>query len=434
MKCHALRAQVILARIRAGFFLRYIARMRLRKLIFVLLSHAVWLTHAPYALGNPQPIGMFIESSTPINETVDDFVVDYERLILHERRVVEAKALEQRLGPYSSQLAENWLELAHEAVDLGQRESASALFQKGLHNVRLNAGLTTNKQLSALTDWIAVLRRMGNQTALVQQLDYRYRITGYGAAPWDDDRLTYALQYFDYQLALLAVSEWRREESQVIKLAKHLEGIVEAACGGSNANRQACLQLTKRRLQLLYLISFAVQPITADPHLSPFNTQRELNEPTISEEKLLSIHRNAYQTGVKMLNRGIDYLGGSDELELVLADWRWFNGKTTQARKMYERLANVLPAEFVLPVALPHGLIEEKLHNAVSDEERTATFSFDVTANGNARNIVEQADEKKQRSTSRLRKHLKQLKFRPVVAENGTRIKMQVTRSYWKTR
>jgi hypothetical protein len=407
--------------------------MRLRKLIFALLSNAVWLSHAPHALGSPQPIGMFIES-TPINETVDDFVVDYERLILHERRVVEAKALEQRLGPYSSQLAETWLELAHEAVDLGQREIASALFQKGLHNVRLNAGLTTNKQLTALTDWIAVLRRTGNQSALIQQLGYRYRITGYGTTPWDVDRLTYALQYFDYQLALLAVSEWKREESHVIKLAKHLEGIVEDACGGSNANPQACLQLTKRRLQLLYLISYAVEPITEDPHLFPFDNQRELNEPTMSEEKLLSVHRNAYQAGVKMLNRGIDYLAGSDELELALADWRWFNGKTTQARKMYARLAKVLPAEFVLPVALPHGLIEEGLHTAVTDENKSATFSFDITANGKVRNLVEQADAKKDRSTLTLRKHLKQLKFRPVVAENGNRIKMRLTRSYRKTR
>ena len=401
--------------------------------MFVLLSHAVWLTHAPDALGTPQPIGMFIEL-TPNSEIADDFVVDYERLIVHERRVVEAKALEQRLGPYSSQLAETWLELAHEAIDLGQREIASALFQKGLHNVRLNAGLTTNKQLSALTDWIAVLRRTGNQSALIQQLGYRYRITGYGTTPWDVDRLTYALQYFDYQLALLAVSEWKREESHVIKLAKHLEGIVEDACGGSNANRQACLQLTKRRLQLLYLISYAVQPITEDPRLFPFDNQRELNEPTMSEEKLLSVHRNAYQAGVKMLNRGIDYLAGSDELELALADWRWFNGKTTQARKMYARLAKVLPAEFVLPVALPHGLIEEGLHTAVADENKSATFSFDITANGKVRNIVEQADAKKDRSTLTLRKHLKQLKFRPVVAENGNRIKMRLTRSYRKTR
>lgn len=428
-----LLVQVLLARVLAGFFLRYIAVMSRRNFISALLSCVLWASHSPSVLASYEPIGMFIEPA-PTGEIIDDSIVDYDRLIQHERRLLEARELEQRIGPYSSELAETWLELAHDAVDLGQGELASALFQKGLHNVRLNSGLTTDKQLTALTEWIAVLRRTQRQDALIQQLNYRYRITGYGAAPWDADRLTFALEYLDQQLAVLSVATWRREESQVIKFTNHLESLVDDACGGSNADDRACFELVKRRLHLLYLVSYAVQPIIEDSRLLPPHVQRDLNERTLSEEQLLSLHRNAYQAGVRVVEKGIDYLGTSNELELALADWRWFNGKTTQARKLYARLAHEQPVDFAVPVALPNGLVADYSKGSSGNKQKTATFSFDVTATGKVRKIVEEIDAGEQRSSSRLRRHLKRLKFRPVIDESGDRVTQRVTRTYVQTR
>ena len=131
----------------------------------------------------PQPVGMFV---LPIEGQIldDDVVVDSRALLDHERRVRDVLASQTDLGAYHPALAERWLLLAHEAMRLGQSESAANLFQQGLHNLRLNSGLTTDSQIDALTDWITVLRRLGDSEGLSQQLSYRYRITGLGAESW----------------------------------------------------------------------------------------------------------------------------------------------------------------------------------------------------------------------------------------------------------
>ena len=96
-----LLVQVLLARVLAGFFLRYIAVMSRRNFISALLSCVLWASHSPSVLASYEPIGMFIEPA-PTGEIIDDSIVDYDRLIQHERRLLEARELEQRIGPYSS--------------------------------------------------------------------------------------------------------------------------------------------------------------------------------------------------------------------------------------------------------------------------------------------------------------------------------------------
>ncbi|MEC8633472.1 MAG: hypothetical protein VXX89_02460, partial [Pseudomonadota bacterium] len=109
----------------------------------------------------PQPVGTFV---LPVEgQTLDDdVVVDSRALLDHERRVRDVLASQTDLGAYHPALAESWLSLAHEAMRLGQSESAANLFQQGLHNLRLNSGLTTDSQIDALNDWITVLRRLGD--------------------------------------------------------------------------------------------------------------------------------------------------------------------------------------------------------------------------------------------------------------------------------
>ena len=129
----------------------------------------------------PQPVGMFVE---PVrgDYVSDDKLIDSTGLLDHTRRVKGVVELQATLGAYHASLGEKWLEIAHEAVLLGQSEDAAAFFQLGLHNVRLNSGLTTKSQGGALSDWIVVLRKVGDSEALSQQLAYRYRLTGLDVA------------------------------------------------------------------------------------------------------------------------------------------------------------------------------------------------------------------------------------------------------------
>ena len=191
---------------------------------------ALW-SWAVQAVMVPQPVGMYI---TPVQDYFESEIVtvDSGALLAHEGQIRDVMAAQVDLGAYHSSLAERWLELAHEAVRLGQSESAANLFQQGLHNLRLNAGLTTDSQIDALNDWIVVLRRLGDSEGLSRQLSYRYRITGLGADPWSKESLKFALEYYDYELGVLARAEWYNNEREVLKFAEHLEDVVHRACRG----------------------------------------------------------------------------------------------------------------------------------------------------------------------------------------------------------
>ena len=181
----------------------------------------------------PQPIGMYVEEVDG-KSIEDDLIVDSAALLAHERRVQDVLELQSRLGAYDQSLGQQWIDLAHDAVKLNQPESAARLFQQGLHNLRLNAGLTTDKQIIALSEWIAVLKRLGDTESLGEQLQYRYRITGFGTGDWSEESLGYALEYFDNELARFATSDWLAYENKVVRFERHLDDVIERSC---EANR-----------------------------------------------------------------------------------------------------------------------------------------------------------------------------------------------------
>ena len=379
----------------------------------------------------PQPVGMFV---LPIKgqNVDDDLVIDSRALLDHEQRVRDVLASQMDLGAYHPALAERWLSLAHEAMRLGQSESAANLFQQGLHNLRLNSGLTTDSQIDALNDWIAVLRRLGDSEVLSQQLSYRYRITGLGAESWTDESLKFALEYYDHELSVLAVAQWYDIEREVLKFAEHLEDAVHRACRGDTVDVKACSALVKRRLQLLYLISFAVERYVEDRQALPLYKPRVLQERSVTDEQLANIERGAFLAGVRMMKEAIELDSENDELELALADWRWFYGRSGDAVSTYERLAEKSPGLFSEPVELPHGLIAAS--SLPLREVAQATFSFEVTTRGRVREINEISSTSGARDAIRIKKGLRELRFRPALDESAERVKATVTKTYRETR
>ena len=226
----------------------------------------------------PQPVGMFVEPVRGVYVS-DDKMIDSTGLLDHTRRTKDVVELQATLGAYHASLGEKWLELAHEAVLLGQSENAAAFFQLGLHNVRLNSGLTTKSQVGALSDWIAVLRKVGDSEALSQQLAYRYRLTGLDATVLTEEQLDFALQYFDHELAMLATSSWHNRDREILRLHDDIEDVVDRSCEGDSAQAAACLAFVKRRLYLLYLTVYAVEPYVQDQKRSLLYSPRLMADP-----------------------------------------------------------------------------------------------------------------------------------------------------------
>ena len=411
--------------------LRYIVFMRKLRLLNVFTILSFCFSAGVQAVLVPQPVGMFV---LPIEGHIldDGVVVDSRALLDHERRVRDVLASQRDLGAYHPALAERWLSLAHEAMRLGQSESAANLFQQGLHNLRLNSGLITDSQIDALNDWITVLRRLGDSEGLSQQLSYRYRITGLGAESWTDERLKYALEYYDHELSVLAVAQWHAIQREVLKFAEHLEDVVHRACRGEMVDVTACSALVKRRLQLLYLISFAVEPYVEDRQALPLYKPRVLEERSVTDEQLANIERGAFLTGVRMMKEAIELDSDNDDLELALADWRWFHGRSGDAVSTYERLAEKTPELFAQPLELPHGLITAS--RILASEVAQATFSFEVTTRGRVREISEISSTNGARDAIRIKKGLRELRFRPALDDAAERVKVTVTKTYRETR
>ena len=108
----------------------------------------------------------------------------------------------------------------------------------------------------------------------------------------------------------------------------------------------------KRRLQLLYLVSFAVEPYVEDRQALPLYKPRVLQERSVTDEQLANIERGAFLAGMRMMKEAIELDSENDELELALADWRWFFGRSGDAVSAYERLAEKSPGLFSEPVEL----------------------------------------------------------------------------------
>ena len=207
---------------------------------------------------------------------------------------------------------------------------------------------------------------------------------------------------------------------------------IRDSCIGDTVDVKACSALVKRRLQLLYLISFAVEPYVEDRQALPLYKPRVLQERSVTDEQLSNIERGAFLTGVRMMKEAIELDSGNDELELALADWRWFYGRSGDAVSTYERLAEKTPELFAEPVELPHGLISAS--PLPPSEVAQATFSFEVTTRGRAREISEISSTNGARDAIRIKKGLRELRFRPALDDSAERVKVTVTKAYRETR
>ena len=421
------------ARSHAGFFLRYIDAMYKSVSKQVLLCFLIVLSPATKAVLVPQPIGVRI---APLTQGVifDDAVIDSSALLAHEQTLQRVIERQRTLGAYHPELAKSWLDLAHEAVRLGQSESAANFFTQGLHNLRLNAGLTTDSQISALSEWIAVLRRLGDADGLSRQLEYRYRITGFGGSFATDQSVEYALDYFDHELSLWAVKPWDFDQRAVLKFAEHLEDVVDRACEAGSADLGVCGALVKRRLQMLYLIVYAVEPYIEERQSLGIQTQRRISQPSITDDRLEMIERGAFRAGVRMLERAIKRVEDSDDLELVLTDWRWFFGRTAGADEVYARLSDRGDDGISKPVELPHGLISDSTVGYTSEPDETATFGFRVTKRGRVRDIKATSASQNSRAKRLVRAALRDVRFRPAIGPDGSAVGFDVEKTYQLTR
>ena len=413
----------------AGFFLRYIDAMRAFtvKVVLAGLIASPW-SSAVLATDISAPIGLDIRPVTASSQTSKlPTAIDATELSSLRDAVAQAETTQALLGPYDPTLAPLWLSLANRALALGDEEQAALLFQRSLHNLRLNEGLTSLTQMDALENWIASLREIGDGETLDEQLTYRYRLVGFGAEPWNEQRLAYAVDFLDHRLHRLTQGNWINREREVLWLLEHVSGLSDDACFDNVTDIKWCKPLLKRHLALLYYIEHRVEPFIDDERRPYFPPPRDPRDPSNTSYQLEYEETQAFRKGNRLLQQ-LEQLAVDDvEVALIYADWRWIHGRTTDANRRYQSIWQEAPELLEVAEPLPWGLSDGVTMSGGADGRPTSLLSYTVSSLGKPRNIVSlDGDE---RTAQRIRKALRKVKFRPAF-EQGIRVDSEQQQRY----
>ena len=376
----------------------------------------------------PAPIGLDIRPVASSSEAANPSVaIDAAELSALRDAVSQAEAKQATLGPYDPTLANVWLSLANRALALGDEAQAGALFQRSIHNLRLNEGLTSPTQIDVLDNWIESLRRSGDNTALGNILTYRYRLVGFGAEIWTRERVAYAVDFLDHKLFELTQGNWLNREREILWLLEHVSSATDEACFQPTSSIEWCRPLAKRHLAALYFVEHRVTPFVEDQRELYFPPPRNLRDP--SETYRLEYEESrAIREGSRLLKR-LEELAESDDVEIALlhADWQWIHGRNIDAMRRYQSIWVQEPKALREPVPLPWGLGATMSTVMESGERPSALLSYTVSVFGKPRNIVELDAEDS--SGQRIRKALRKLKFRPAFVD-GERIESEQTQRF----
>ena len=130
-----------------------------------------------------------------------------------------------------------------------------------------------------------------------------------------------------------------------------------------------------------------------------------------------------------MLEKAIALAEDQTDLELALADWRWYFGRRGAAKDVYRELYESHPELFSVAQALPQGLTAAVTSRA-DPEARPSSYRFTVNKLGKARDLSLQAGSGEGTDPNRIRKALRDIRFRPSLDSKGEVVESEVVGSF----
>ena len=211
--------------------------------------------------------------------------------------------------------------------------------------------------MDALERWINSLREGADADALNEQLMYRYRLIGFGALPWTEQRMTYAKEFLDHRLYQLQQTNWINREREVLWLLGHVSKLTGASCFDESADATWCKPLVMRHLALLYLIEHHIEPFIDDERRPYYPSPRDPRDASNLASQLEYEESQAFRRGTRLLE-SLESMAPQDlEVSLIYADWRWVHGRTADATRRYSEIWQKAPELLQRAEPLPWGLL-----------------------------------------------------------------------------
>ncbi len=372
----------------------------------------------------------------------------------YRRQVTE---LEHQGGPYADTLAEPLAGLGRLHWQNGDIAEAQRLYQRALHVVRVNDGLYSERQLPILQALFESYRQSGDLRALDERYDYYFRLYGNGQPPYTPVRLGATIEYLRWQREALRLNADEDDKVRLLATYSLNERVLEGLSRAESVDLPAYRQLVMSQLRNLYLIRDRYAPrkeLRATAATPTFGASWDAED--FDRKKLELVQDKALSTGRTLLEQLIARTPPDATVELArtyleLADWNQWNGRTDEALDSYRQVVNLLHEvgqEELLqqwlarPVELPdNGAFWQPLPESHRGQVLAVTARYDVSAEGRVVNIRETVaqrevgadDERKERDERRaykLRRHLKDTRFRPRFVNSQAEAAPQVERVY----
>jgi hypothetical protein len=358
----------------------------------------------------------------------------------YERQLVE---LEQRGGPYASALAEPLAALARLQRQQGDLMQSRRLYERALHLVRVNEGLYSERQVPILRQLFGSYRQTGDMQALDARYDYYFRLYGAGLPPYTELRLGATLEYLRWQREALLLELDAEPSGRLLALYNLNQKVLAAVAGEEGIPYPLYKQLVLSQLCNLYLVRHLYRPELQSINEVPQHLTAGAWEPQDTNEyRLELLQRGAVTSGRGLLDELIARTPPEDRVELALnylelGDWNQWNDKRSDADVAYRRVLGLLaeaaePAPWLdTPRELPANGVFELPPPTGNPPATVVQASFDVTAQGRARNIETRVDsEDDEGRAGRFRRELAGVRFRPAYRQGEPAAVQDMSRRY----
>jgi len=364
----------------------------------------------------------------------------------YQRQVAE---LEEREGPYSDSLAEPLAGLGRYYRRSGDMEQALRLYRRALHVVRINEGLYSERQIPILRELLDAYRATGEIELLDDRYDYYFRLYGNGQPPYTDVRLRAALGYLRWQREAVRLGIDEDSSRRLLALYQLNDELLSEVAADPAVPLALYRDLVQSQLRNLYLLEDrfapALQKVGAAPATPLFAS--DWSQEDFHKKRLETLQRDSLSRGSELLQDVIDRsaaAAGSDELaslHLELGDWYQWHGKDKRAAEQYLQVVQLLskPDQSDLlqrwlgqPVELPdNGAFWQPRPGASGEPPAVVSLRYDVSATGRVSNVETVAsDSEKTSLATRLKRKLRQTRFRPRWISGVAEPASQIQRDY----
>ena len=276
--------------------------------------------------------------------------------VTHVATVDDAEAklleMEQTLGPYHPDLAAQMIQVAHLASEAGKFGVATGLYDRALHNARVNNGLYGDQQLPILRGLLDLYLLSGDREGFEARAAYQFRLLGSGLPPFETGELQAAIEFFEASLDALMGVSWEGRSRELLRLHERFESMAEAVCADPAVNALWCQPFTFSLGRFYYLLEYKLEVFVDDPRF-----ERTFSDPDWQsldrEPRLDALQRRLFGKGEENFQRLVTVSPDSHDALSALADWNWFYRKRDVATVLYRQACQLAPERFARAGPLP---------------------------------------------------------------------------------